>query len=282
MGKKSSSSSNKPWKKAQPYLLGAADTLGDTYSQNAGNIQGVADQFTGLVPSLLEQYQQGDATVNAAQDYNTSVLNGDYLGANPYLDQMLAASNSDIVNSSQASLGLKGLTGGSSYADIISNNVAQNTLNTRYADYNNERSRMSTAASQAGQLAAADQIPLQSALSAGSMATLPTSAAGQYASSLGGLLGGYQQQTTPGGWGNDLLSAGTAIGSAFLMSDARLKTDVRRVGQTDEGLTVYTYRYGGAGPYHMGVIAQEIEQAQPNALGPVVSGYKSVNYAEVR
>lgn len=217
MGKKSSKASSKPPKEFMPYIMNGANAVQGAYNRNAGNIQNVSDQFSGLVPGLLDQYAQGDPTVNAAQAYNLDVLSGNYLDGNPYLDDVLARSNSDIVNSSQAALGLKGLTGGSSYADIISDNVAKNTLSTRYNDYNNERARMAQAGSQAGQLAAADQIPLQSALSAGGMSMMPVQAASGYAGSLGGLLGGYQTQKTPGGWGNDLLGAATSLGGAWLM-----------------------------------------------------------------
>lgn len=74
-----------------------------------------------------------------------------------------------------------------------------------------------------------------------------------------------------------------SIGSqiAPLFSDRRLKTDIKRIGQTDGGLPVYTYRYGGVGPFHMGVMAQEVEKTQPKALGPKLAGFMTVNYAEI-
>lgn len=62
-----------------------------------------------------------------------------------------------------------------------------------------------------------------------------------------------------------------------LFSDRRLKTDIRRVGTTDGGTPVYTYRYGGKGPFHMGVMAQDV----PEAATMHESGYLMVNYAEV-
>lgn len=62
-----------------------------------------------------------------------------------------------------------------------------------------------------------------------------------------------------------------------LFSDRRLKTDIKRVGATDGGTPVYTYRYGGKGPFHMGVMAQEV----PEAATMHESGYLMVNYAEV-
>lgn len=87
----------------------------------------------------------------------------------------------------------------------------------------------------------------------------------------------------------DLASSQAKMGGLFglassgigLFSDERLKTDIRRVGQTDGGLAVYTYRYGGMGPYHMGVMAQEAAVAAPEAIGNA-GGFLTVDYARIR
>ena len=66
-------------------------------------------------------------------------------------------------------------------------------------------------------------------------------------------------------------------------SDIRLKEDIRRVGQTDGGLPIYTFRYKGEPKVHMGVMAQDVAKSQPEALGPLIDGeYMSVYYGEVR
>ena len=63
-------------------------------------------------------------------------------------------------------------------------------------------------------------------------------------------------------------------------SDERLKSDIRRVGSTDDGLPVYVYRMGD-GPTQMGVMAQEVEQREPRAVRTHSSGYKMVDYDQV-
>ena len=63
-----------------------------------------------------------------------------------------------------------------------------------------------------------------------------------------------------------------------LLSDRRLKTDIRRVGQTDEGTPIYTYRYVWGGPVQMGVMAQDV----PDAAVMTPSGFLAVRYEEVR
>lgn len=97
-------------------------------------------------------------------------------------------------------------------------------------------------------------------------------------------LGAYQSKMggIGGLFGSVLGAAGQAGGFGALFSDRRLKTDVRRVGQTDGGLPIYTYRYLNAGPYHMGVMADEVEAVNPEAVMDHVSGYKMVLYSEVR
>jgi hypothetical protein len=61
-------------------------------------------------------------------------------------------------------------------------------------------------------------------------------------------------------------------------SDKRLKTDIHKVGKTDSGLNVYTYRYKSGGPIQMGVMAQEVEKKIPEAVTTRPDGMKAVYY----
>lgn len=63
-----------------------------------------------------------------------------------------------------------------------------------------------------------------------------------------------------------------------MLSDVRLKENIKRVGKTDDGLGVYTYNYKWDDTPQMGVMAQEVEKKKPEAMGPTVGGYKSVRY----
>ena len=81
--------------------------------------------------------------------------------------------------------------------------------------------------------------------------------------------------------GAGLGAAGMAGGFGALLSDARLKTDIRRIGQTDAGVPLYSYRYIWGGPTQIGVMAQELAETQPEAVIDV-GGVLAVNYAEVR
>ena len=75
-----------------------------------------------------------------------------------------------------------------------------------------------------------------------------------------------------------LFGLGSALIGALPFSDRRLKTDIRRVGMTDGGVPVYTYRYKGDSTVHMGVMAQDV----PEARVKDPSGFFRVDYSRVR
>lgn len=84
---------------------------------------------------------------------------------------------------------------------------------------------------------------------------------GQHQSMMGGLFG----------LGSSLIG---------LFSDARLKTDIRRVGTLDNGLGVYAYRFKDGGPEQIGVMAQEVAEMRPEAIVHDPSGYMRVDYGK--
>lgn len=90
--------------------------------------------------------------------------------------------------------------------------------------------------------------------------------------------GNYQQQM--GQW-NNTMGGLFGMGSAFI-SDRRMKDNIRRVGQTDGGLPIYTYTYKGDSAVRMGVMAQEVEVVIPAAVVELPNGIKAVDYGKVR
>ncbi len=308
MGLSSSTTKVEPWKQAQAPIMAANSAVAGTYGANAGKIQGYADQIGGLIPSMVAKYQQGDQGINAARDWMTNTLQGN--GTNPNLQAMIDQSGNDMARGINANIGTRGLTGGSVQQHILGQELSKNAMGLRYNDWNNGQQRQMQAAGMAPGLAAADTIQIAPLLAAAQAAGgLPMDAASQYAGATGGLLGQYTTTKQSQPWGQALLGAaangigafaggggfsggsaggigggisGGISGLASMFSDERLKQDIRRVGQTDEGLPVYSYRYIGGSTVHMGVMAQDVAQTQPDALGPVIGGYMTVNYGEVR
>lgn len=284
MGISSSTTKVEPWKQAQAPIMAANSAIANTYGANSGKIQGYADQIGGLIPSMVAKYQQGDSGINAARDYITRTMQGD--GTNPNLQGMIDQSGNDMSRSINANIGTRGLTGGSVQQHILGKELSNNALNYRFQDWNNGQQRQMQAAGMAPGLAAADTIQIAPLLAAAQAAGgMPMDAASQYAASTGGLLGQYTKTTQSQPWGQMLLSSAAEAAKAYAStgSDVRLKEDIRRVGMTDGGLPVYTYRYKGDQRVQMGVMAQDVAEKQPEALGPLIGGeYMSVYYGEVR
>lgn len=96
-----------------------------------------------------------------------------------------------------------------------------------------------------------------------------TNARAAQASATGSMMGGLFQ------------GAGSAIAGAAMMSDKRLKTDIKKVGVTNGGLPVYTYKYKGSDQTQMGVMAQDVEKVNPDAVTEL-NGYKAVYYNMIK
>lgn len=77
--------------------------------------------------------------------------------------------------------------------------------------------------------------------------------------------------------------AGTAAGNPgmakLMFSDRRLKTDIEKVGKTDDGQKIYAFRYKGDKRMHLGLMAQEVERKTPDAVVDV-AGFKAVDYSK--
>ena len=89
------------------------------------------------------------------------------------------------------------------------------------------------------------------------------------------------QATYSAGLMNMVGNIGSGVATGLAMSDRRLKTDIEKVGKTNAGLPIYTYKYKGDNKTQMGVMAQDVEKKTPKAVKEV-GGFKAVNYALVK
>ncbi|MEM8616615.1 MAG: hypothetical protein AAGF20_06735 [Pseudomonadota bacterium] len=163
---------------------------------------------------LFERASAGDPTITAAQGYIQDTLGGD-ITQNPYLDDIIAQTNSSVRNQLQAQMGTRGQTGGSDYYDMISKALAQNESGLRFDDYNNAMQRRAQAAGMAPSVTAGSLLPLDAALKAGNQGAMTRlNAAALNSASTGGLLGQYQNRTGEQSQSGGLFGAilGSAIG----------------------------------------------------------------------
>ena len=64
-------------------------------------------------------------------------------------------------------------------------------------------------------------------------------------------------------------------------SDIRLKRDIAQVGELDSGIGLYRYRYLWSDTIYVGVMAQEVAAAMPEAVQRGADGYMRVDYARL-
>jgi hypothetical protein len=90
----------------------------------------------------------------------------------------------------------------------------------------------------------------------------------------------YQQQQQAAAYGSIFGLAGT-IGGAAVMSDRRVKENVKRIGKLANGLATYAFNYIGDTVRRFGVMAQEVVGVRPDAVVITPNGYMAVDYRKV-
>lgn len=85
-----------------------------------------------------------------------------------------------------------------------------------------------------------------------------------------------QQQANLGGLFGTLGTV-AAAGLPFILSDERTKTDIQRVGQTDDEIPIVSYRYKGDNTPHIGFLAQDVAKKRPEAVAKLPSGLLAIN-----
>ncbi|MBR3899647.1 MAG: tail fiber domain-containing protein, partial [Elusimicrobiaceae bacterium] len=76
----------------------------------------------------------------------------------------------------------------------------------------------------------------------------------------------------------DLGGSALNLAGGFLFSDARIKENLRPVGQLFNGLTIYAFNFPGEDITRIGLVAQEVEQVLPQAVKESEEGLLMVDY----
>ena len=96
---------------------------------------------------------------------------------------------------------------------------------------------------------------------------------------------GTSVQKQSGSFLDTLMGVGQlGLSAAATFSDPRLKKHVSLIERLANGLGIYRYRYlweRSSETPHIGVMADEVARIMPEALGPVVSGFLTVNYGKL-
>jgi len=76
-------------------------------------------------------------------------------------------------------------------------------------------------------------------------------------------------------------SSPRATTTTIVFSDIRLKRDIEPVGELDNGLTLYRFRYCWSDTVYVGVMAQEVLALDPDAVITGEDGFFRVDYARL-
>ena len=151
--------------------------------------------------SIFDKYQPG---FDAARGYSTDVIAGKYLDhQNPYLDNIAGQVRANVSNDVNGTFEGAGRYGSGMHAGILAKQLADAENQLRFGAYNTERGYQQQAPGQMAQLATVN-------------AGLPQAIAGNYAGSVGDLLGKYIQGNSKG----TSKSGGGFLGDLILASIA--------------------------------------------------------------
>ena len=308
---------NDPWAGQQDFLKFGFQQAQDQFNSNKpeyfqGNtIAGFNPIQQAAQGATINRAMSGSPVLQAGQGEAAKTLSGDYLKAgNPYIGGLTDSINAQVRPMVDSRFSGAGRYGSTAHAGATSDAMTRALAPLMFNSYEAERGRMGATMAQAPSLAQADYGDISALGSVGKelqgLSQDQINAAiekhnfeqnteanklAQYMQQIGGNYGGQstQVQSQKGG-GNpfaDIASLGgglgtAAIGTALLMgkSDIRLKTDIKRVGQTDSGIPIYTFRYKSGGPIVMGVMAQDVEKVMPEAVGEI-DGFKAVDYGRI-
>lgn len=284
---KSSSTSGSAQAWAKPYATAAAGNISNTYQEYAPS---TADAVTGLgnlSDTMSGEYAAGQPGAQAGRDYFNDAISGKYLNNNPYVNGMVGQMREGVTDSVASRMALGGRYGSGVHQGVMARELANAENQLRFNVYNQERGLQHQAAAGAqGGNATLGQLALGGYAS---QAAAPYAGMAAYGGALGNLFSGGTQTSTQTGpspiWGAvgaGLGALGTAAaGGAF--SDRRLKRNIVKVGEFDNGLGKYQWIYKNdpSNTVCEGVMADEVKALVPEAYGESSTGYGMVDYAKL-
>jgi hypothetical protein len=220
-------------------------------------------------PGYQFQLQQGDNAVNAQAAANGTTGSGNQqLALSNYNQGLAGTTYGNYVSQLQPYLGASS-SAASGIGSLYENQG--NVSNQNFQDLANIS--MGAQASIGNANASADLANQGLGLSlVGGLLGLGSSGLTSGLSSLGGTAGTSLGSLALG------IPAGQSLFPGGVASDERLKENISRVGELFDGTNVYRYNYKWDDVPHIGLMAHEIEQRFPEAVGDIGGGYKGVHY----
>ncbi len=296
---------------------GALDTLKTNAAGGNPYAGAIGNAATGLLNGGGAQANDAGITSNLAdyKGLLTPYANGSMVGQNKALQDQLDTIRNDVTSQVNGQFAAAGRDGSAANLQALGRGIAQgeapviasqynqdtqnqlNAANSLYSAGNstygllNQNNQAANANKQAGvdvgsaaldannyganQLLAEEAqrrgIPLQN------LQTLlgAVSPVGQAFGTMSGSSSG--SQTMSGADQFSKIAGGVGGLLKFLPSDRRLKDDIVQVGTLFDGSPVYRYRYKNSPVYQLGLMAQDVETKNPDAVTEI-GGFKMVDY----
>lgn len=281
--KKKTVQSNVPWQPAQGYILKGMEQSSQVFDQQQPTLNKYAGMQMDTYGRLAPGAEQG---IQGAQGLVNDTLSGRYLQGNPYLDGMINQTKENVSNDVLSRYSSAGRYGSAYGMGELTRQLANAENNMRFQNYAMERGYQNDAVGQAQNLMGGSQGLLNNA------AELPWIGVGALNGNVRNASGGYGTTTTTqkGSFMDYMAKMAQAGATAASASDARLKTNVEKVGAMPDGLGIYEWDYlpieGQIAAFmpegrQTGVMAHEVAELRPWALGPVIEGYATVDYGRL-
>lgn len=74
--------------------------------------------------------------------------------------------------------------------------------------------------------------------------------------------------------------SGSAVGGLMSLSDERAKDDKEKIGTTEDGMGIYSFKYKGSPKTEIGLMAQEVKKKKPGAVKKRPDGLFAVDYGK--
>ena len=301
-GKQTQATQSAPWAPAQGYLKDALGQASDLYTGGKLGIDysgdWVADMTGGQQDALRGIIRQAGENTGILQGLLGSlggIADGSTQGQN--WDTIASDTITRLMPGINSSFAGSGMTGSTLHQQNLSKGLSEGLATAKVGHDNNAIQQQMAAASGMGGLLQQIMGNSQTVYDAESkfqdqaqreldsqyqngllQQDADWDAFSKYLSAITGIggMGGTSTQTqqSSGGLLGNILGA---VGTIAKMSDRRLKENIERIGQLDNGLAVYRYNYVGSARPEIGVLAQEVAEVRPEAVHSV-GGYLAVNY----
>lgn len=215
---KKKKTTTEPWKKAQPYLLGAADNTKNTVANNAGNLQDISNDLAEQYQGLSDKVSGGNPLVAQGQGFISDTLDGDYLDGNPHTEQLLENTRNDITGNINSAFSRSSQANGSRHSQILARELAKAQNEIQFGQYNRERGNQMGALGMVPGITQADYQGYSLLPGfAGAAAEVPYAGVNTETRNQAGLFSPYSKTTQTQGFGSTLLNA--AVAGASTASD---------------------------------------------------------------